>query len=191
MAFLTRTRIVQVATGTEAAKTILQTPVVFRTSAVGQVVQTMAEAMALVPAGSRPPQADWWQYVLQWEVQSSCVPHIRGVVPNTGRLVFDCDMWDTAAARTAAPTAPQRRNTFVHEFTSRRLAGAQAEIRAAIEDYLLRATFGSYPADGRDTRIVTTTDPAQDPLGLLTRQAITDADGVPADLPARWRSAEG
>jgi len=190
VAFVTRTRSLLVASGTPEAPVAID-PTVFRTSAVGQIVWTVADAMALVPAGSRPPQADWWKYALQWEVQSSVIPHIRGVVANTGRLVFDCDMWDTAAARTAAPTVPQRRNTFVHEFTTRRLAGAQAEIRASIEDYLLRATAGNYPPDGRDTRIVTTTNPAQDPLGLQQRQAITDADGVPADNPSRWRSQEG
>lgn len=191
MAFVFRTRIVQYADLVGGVQTVLADPVVFMTGPVGEVYATMPDAMARVPAQQRPAESEWWKYRLEWRVQSNVVPHIRGVAPDTGRLVFDVDMWDTEAARLAAPTVPQRRNTFVHEFTTKRLAGAQGEIRASIEDYLLRATFGNYPTDGRDSRITTTTDPAHDPLGLLTRQAITDADGVPVDVPARWRTTEG
>lgn len=190
MAFVTRIRLLQVASGTPEAPTAI-TPTVFRTGPTGTVAWTVADAMLIVPAGQRPPQADWWQYALQWEVQSSCVPHIQGVVADTGRLVFDVDLWDTATARLAAPAAPQRRNTFVHEFTTKRLAGAGPEIVAAIDDYVLRATMNNYPADGRAAVAGVTTDPARDPLGLLARPAITGKDGVPNDRDPRWRSMEG
>lgn len=188
MAFVTRTRILTVGSGT-ATSPVAITPTVFRTGAVGVVYPTMAEAMASVPAGQRPPPEDWdWKYALQWLVQSHVLPTIRGVVPNTGRLVFDVDFWETEADQQAS-LPPARRNTFVHEFIPKALAGAGPAILASIDDYLLRAEFGGYPSDGRDPRIATTTDPAQDPLGLLTRPAIADKDGVYRTLPATWRGA--
>lgn len=192
MAFVFRTRLVQYGDLVNGEQVEI-TPVVAFTSAVGTVVETVPEAMALVPVQQRPAEADYWKYRVEWRVQSNVVPDIKGVVSGTGRLVFDVDFWDTEAARLAAPTVPQRRNTFIHEFTTKRLAGSATEISAAIDDYLLRAHFGNYPIDGRATiaGVTTATDAASDPLGLNSRGAITSRDGVPDDRPARWRSVEG
>lgn len=187
MAFITRTRIILYADLVNGEQVALSTPTVFKTGPVGTVAQTMADAMALVPVGQRPASDNWWKYLLQWEVQSNVIPTLRGVIPDTGRLVFDVDFWETEAIR-LSNVPPARRNTFTHEFTTKRLAGANTEIRQSIDDYLLRATFGNFPADGRDTRIVTTNDLAHDPLSLMGRPAITNLNGQPIDLPSRWRT---
>ena len=200
MAFVFRTRIVQYADLVGGVQTVLADPVVAKLFPVGEVYPDMAAAVAALPVNQRPAESEWWKYRLEWRVQSNVVPDIKGVVANTGRLVFDVDMWDTEAARLAAPGVPQRRNTFIHEFTTKRLAGAPQEIRQSIDDYLLRAAFLNYPIDDRDLRYSTSatnpmfrlvTSGAEDPLGLMGRAAITDRDGVPDDLPARWRTLEG
>jgi len=50
MGFITRTRLVQIATGTLESPTMLDPPVVFVTSGLGVAVETVPEAMARVPA---------------------------------------------------------------------------------------------------------------------------------------------
>lgn len=189
MAFLTRTRIVQVATGTPAAPVAIADNT-FRTGAAGVVVATMAEAMGQVPAGQRPPQADWWQYKLEYLVDYVVIPTLRGVKPSTpasNTIVFDAAFWETAADLAANPNNPPRRNTFSHHFTVKSVGGTVTAIRASIDDYLVRAHFGNYPPDDRDLRIATTTDPTFDPLGLLTRFAALN--NQPIAVVAKWREA--
>lgn len=191
MAFLTRTRIRKIASGTIDAKVLLSPPTTFRTSAVGQVVETVPEAMALVPAGQRPPESDWWQYDLLWEVGAAVVPTIRGVTPDSTILWFDCDFWETDALRLGG-NAPTRRDTFGYQFTVKNVSNATAAIRSQIETSLIDAHFrpGAVP-DERDLGRITTQDPAHDPLGLCTRPAITAYNQTPVDLPPRFRTRSG
>jgi hypothetical protein len=187
--FLTRTRLLRAASGTQANKTLIDPPTTFRTSAVGDVFETVPEAMAAVPAGSRPNANTWWQYVVVHEVGYAVQPTVRGIDardPDRRTLVFDAAFWETLADQQANPTAPQRWNTFLHQFIPRAAQGAQALIRASMEDYLIRAHFANLPADGRDPRIPVTTD---DPLGILAR--VADDDGVVRESPPRFRSASG
>lgn len=203
MAFISRTRIILVASGTRAAP-VPVTPSVFRLGAPGIVYPTIETAMAAVPAGQRPPASEYWQYILQWEVQSHSVPTIRGVTPvppapNQSRLVFDVDFWETEANRLAAQP-PLRRNTFLHDFTAKQLVGSRAIIHAEIDQFLITAELTGLPADYRDVAnggspIPTTTNAASDPVSILTRQAIIDIaqggfgqPGEPIDLPTRWRA---
>lgn len=186
MAFVTRTRLVQIATGTLANKIVLAQPTVFRTSAVGTTAETVDTAMLIVPAGQRPAQADWWQYIVQQEVGYVVRPTVRGLLADdpTGRsLVYDAAFWETIAQQAGAPL---RWNTFTHQFIPRAASGAQAAIRASMEDFLIRAHFNpAIPADYRDSTIQIVTSP--DPLGLLGR--VADDDGVVRESLSRWRSA--
>lgn len=188
MAFLTRTRLLRIASGTLASKVMIEPPTVFRTSSVGQVVETVDEAMLLVPAGSRPASDTWWQYVVVWEVGFHAVPTIRGVEPDTTVLWFDVDLWSTEAAKIAAPTVPERRDTHGYQFTPKNVGAATAAIRNTIERSLIDAHFLGAPADQRDPRVVTTQDPAHDPMGLCTRAAITAYHQTPVDSPPRFRA---
>ena len=200
MAFVFRTRIVQYADLVGGVQTVLADPVVAKLFPVGEVYPDLDAAVAALPVNQRPAPTDLWKYRIEWRVQSYVIPTIRGVVANTGRLVFDADMWDTQASWNAAKTTPQRQDTFIYEFTSSRLAGARQAIRQNIDDSLLQAAFFNLPPDGRDPRYSTTatnpmfrlvTSGAEDVLGLMSRSAITDANGVADDLPARWRTDAG
>lgn len=184
--FVTRTRLVQYADLVNGVNTVLANPTVFKTGPVGTIYQTMDEAMAAVPANQRPISDDWWKYLLQWEIHYDAVPTINGVVADTGRLVFDVDFWDNATDRTNG-LAPLRRNTFIHEFTSKQLAGSAAIIKAEVDQYLMKAEFIGFPTDHRDPNVVTTTDSAHDPLGLLSRSAITNLNNQPIDIASHWQ----
>jgi len=186
MNFITRTRIIQIGDLVNGVQTALDPPTVFRTGPVGTVYLTMAEAMAAVPAGQRPPQSEWWKYQVQWLVQSHVLPTIRGVRPDTANLVFDVDFWLDAATQQAG-NPPLRRNTF--EYQIGKLSGRDigADIRSQIDSYLMRAEFGDYPADGRDPSIPTTTDPAHDPKSLLTNTTLQGVNGVYRTLNPVWR----
>lgn len=189
MAFLLRTRLIRRASGTIANKTLIEPPTVFRTSLVGEIYETVAAAMANVP--TPPNQSTWWQYDILWEVGFNAVPFIRGVVPDTTILWFDCDLWPTEAARLAAPGTPERRDSFGYQFSPKSVGLAQGAIRTAIEDSLIVAHFAGAPADQRDPKVVTTQDPAHDPLGLCTRPAITAYHLTPTDSPPRFRPRAG
>lgn len=188
MAFLTRTRLRRWASGSQGNPTLIQPPSILGPGQVGQIADTVEEAMLFIPAGQRPGVNSWWQYYVELEVQSHVVPTLRGMAVNDPlhrTVVFDVDFWETEAAR-LTPLASLRRNTFVHQFTQKSRDGALAAVRQSVDDYLIRAELAAFPADGRDFRIVVTTDPASDPLDLLTR--LSGFDGQPIDLPTRWRT---
>jgi len=188
MSFITRSRLVQIGTGLPDAPQLLTTPVVFRTSGQGVAVETVTEAMALVPAGQRPQPGDWWQYVVEWEVSAHTIPTVRGVIPYTLAdkivlLVVDADFWLTAADQSNA-VPPMIRNTFVFGFNQRPRDYA-ATVRATVDDYLIRATWHNWSGDQRDPRIVASQNAVDDPRGLLT--AVAALDGVARTLAGVWR----
>lgn len=192
MAFLTRTRLLQIASGTDTAKVLLAQPTVLYTTTAGTVVETVAEAMPLIqPANKRPPQADWWQYIVQQEVKYAVRPTVRGMdlADNARRtLVFDAAFWEVMPPDPNNPPTPQRWNTFSHQFTSKSRDSAATAIRTSMDDFLIRAHFNpNIPVDFRDTtsRIQTSTDPINDPLGILTR--IQPMDNTLIDVPVSWR----
>lgn len=187
MALLSRTRIMQIGTGTPNAPVPI-TPTVFRTLNQGVVVETVAEAMAQVAAGQRPPQTDWWMYAVQWQVDFAITIHIRGLrldIPNC--LVFDADFWESIAVRNANPNNPTLRNTFSYQFTSQRLQDALGAIRQNMDSWIIRQFFANLPADGRDQFLQTTTDPTKDPLGILP--AVASIDNQTFSVTAEWRSS--
>lgn len=190
MSFLFRFRLVKVGELIGGVQTPItpETSPAFYTSPLDVVVETVEAGMAMVAPGTRPAPEDWWKYQLQWRIQSCVVPTVRGVIPDTTFLVFDVDFWDTLANKNAGDP-PHLRNTFIYQFTSKRLAAAVPLILVAITDYLVSATFSNQPTDGRDPRIVTTTDPAHDPLGLYNK--VASVSGVTRTVPAAWRAAEG
>lgn len=185
MAFITATRLVQYGDLIGGVQTPI-TPTVFRTFN-NQVVQDVPAAVALVtPANQRPAVTDYWKYALQWQVDAYGVPHVRGVVAGTRRLVYDADFWGTRAASQAG-NPPVARNTFVHEFPSSVITSAVGQgVIAAVNGWLLRAGLAGWTGDLRDSHVVTSTAPADDPLGLLTNPSVVAADGQPVDLVAVW-----
>jgi len=187
MGFITRTRLVQLATGTQASKTMLDPPVVFITSGLGVAVETVAEAMALVPAPSRPPADEWWQYICQWQITAHVLPTVRGVVPYTlaDRIIYlivDADFWLTAQDQ-ADSLPPVIQNTFIFGFNQRPRAYADS-VRQTVDDYLLRATWHNWSGDQRDPRLAASKQAGDDPRGLL--DAVSSLDGVPRTLPGTW-----
>lgn len=185
MGFILATRLVQIASGTLASKVLLDPPVVFRTAAVA--VETVAEGMALVPQGQRPPESEWWQYVVEWAVTATALPTVRGVRPYTlaDRVVYlivDADFWLTAADQ-AAQLPPVLQNTFAFGFNQRPRDYA-ATVRATVDSYLVRATWHNWTGDQRDQRLTASKIPADDPRGLLT--AVAPLDGVVRTLAAQW-----
>ena len=187
MGFITRTRLVQIATGALDSKTLLNPPVVFVTSGLGVAVETVAESMALVPVQLRPPESEWWQYICQWEITAHVLPIVRGVVPYTltDRIVYlivDADFWLNADDR-INNLPPIVQNTFVFGFNSRPRDHA-ASVRQAVDDYLLRATWHNWIGDQRDLRTTASKQAEDDPRGLLN--AVSSLDGVPRTLPGTW-----
>jgi len=187
MPFLSRTRIMQVGQGSPSAPTPI-TPVVFQLLSPGVVVETVPDAMALVPAGQRPPQNEWVFYQVQWLVDFTAVPIIRGMQPNLNAknfLVFDVHFWQSQAARNANPTNPEALNTFIYQFSSSRAQDAITNIRARIDDYLINYTFGGYPRDFRDVNMLTSTDPVYDEFGILAQ--VAPFNGQAINVSATWR----
>lgn len=190
--FINRTRLVRIATGTPEDRQLLNPPTVFRTSAQGVVVSTVAEAMALVPAGQRPAQANWWQYVVQWQVDAHVVPDVIGVIPYAMEdravpLVVDVDFWQTEQDRLDGDP-PLVRNTFTFVFNQRPRDFAD-DMRRIVDDWMIQATFLNWTGDRRDPAQAAraSTDPTDDPRGLLDNQGIQNLDGVPRSLAAVWR----
>ena len=166
---------------------MLDPPVVFVTSGLGVAVETVPEAMARVPASSRPPADEWWQYICQWQITAHVLPVVRGVVPYTlsDRIIYlivDADFWLTEQDRTNN-LPPVIQNTFAFGFNSRPRDHA-ASVRQAVDDYLLRATWQNWSGDQRDMRITVSKQAGDDPRGLL--DAVASLDGVPRTLPGTW-----
>lgn len=187
MGFITRTRLVQIAIGTLADKVLLAPPVVFVTSGLDVAVETVAEAMALVPPGSRPVADTWWQYIVQWQVTACGLPIVRGVVPYTmaDRIVYlivDVDFWLTNADRVAS-LPPVLKNTFSFGF-NQRPRDYLATVRQTVDDYLVRATWHNWSGDQRDLRTTASKQASDDPRGLLT--AVAPFDGVARNLSGVW-----
>jgi hypothetical protein len=187
MGFIIRTRLVQIAIGALDSKTMLTPPVVFVTSGLGVAVETVPEAMALVPPGSRPPVGEWWQYMTQWQVTACILPTVRGAIPYTMAdqivyLIVDADFWLTAADQ-ANSLPPILKNTFTFGF-NQRPRDYLATVRQSVEEYLVRATWHNWTGDQRDMRIVASKQAADDPRGLLS--AVSAYDGVIRNLNSIW-----
>lgn len=191
MKFVTGARLVRVAGGSAGAKVPLAPPTLFRAAPVP--VESIADAMALVPVGVRPAQADWWQYDLELEVGYAVETRVRGIAlrdPTRRTVVIDALYWDTAAGRNARPDDPDQANTFLHRFDAKSRGAALAVARAALEAFVVRSHFNqAIPLDYRDATIRTSTAPADDPLGLLA--LVRDLDGAVTETPRRWRGKEG
>jgi hypothetical protein len=191
--FINRVRLVQIFTGASIEERVALTPPeVFRTGPQGTVVETVSEAMALVPAIDRPPSGEWWQYIIQYEVDAHVVPDIIGVMPYTLSsptvpLVVNVDFWQTEADRLAAEP-PIIRNTFTFMFNTRPREFMD-DVRRIVDDWMIQATFHSWLGDRRDPAQMAraSTNPADDPRGLLTNTGLMSIDGVPRTLAAVWR----
>jgi hypothetical protein len=187
MAFLTRTRIVQVGTGTPSNPVPID-PVVFRTLNQGVVVETVPLAMAQVQASQRPPEADWWMYVVEWQIDYVVTPHIRGMRPDSlhpNILVFDAHFWENQSIKNANPNNPSAMNTFLYPFTTSRAADALGAIRTSMDKYLLDFHWQGLPVDYRDLTLVTSNDPQYDTLGILPQ--VQPFSGQTFNVTAEWR----
>lgn len=189
MAFRTQTRLLKYGALIGGVQTPI-TEVITWTSNPGVVLETMDAIRPNVPANVRPAPADDWMYRIQWLMSSHILPDIRGVDPTDGRLVFDADFWETPAQQ-QANIPPLRRCTFRIPFSSKRVNQAGQEILNQINRFLLDAEKKNYQADYRDianggSPFPTTTDPALDPMGLLTNPQIMNRDGVYMTTPATW-----
>jgi hypothetical protein len=156
------------------------------------VVETVPEAVALMPPARRPAEADYWKYKLELRVQSHAVPTLLGVdtrAPN--RLVFDVDFWEKEADRTAG-RPPARRNTWFYGFNYNlsEVSAVVASIREQIADFVIRAQLGNYLVDYRHPQAsaLATKDPVVDTLGLCTHAVIVSGLSTPIDTPAHWRT---
>lgn len=195
MSFITRTRLVKIATGDPPPNHILlDPPVVFRTGPQGTVVESVPEAMAFVPPGQRPPESDWWQYIVQWEVTAHLVPIIMGVIPYdladlAVPLVVDANFWQTETQRLASDP-PIVLNTFTFVFNQRPREYATT-MRQIVDDWLISATFNNWTGDRRDPAQTAraSKNPTDDPRGLLTNGGIVALDGVPRTLASIWRGS--
>jgi hypothetical protein len=164
------------------------TPSVFRTLNQGVVVETVPQAMAELTAQQRPPEANWWMYSLEWQVDFIMVPNIRGMmIYAPGTLVFDANLWESASVMNANPNNPTVSNTFIYKFLSDKASDALTYIRKMIDEYVMYQYFNTrIPAHAIDTTLVTSLDPSYDPLGILPQ--VMPSNGQAISVTAEWRT---
>lgn len=184
--FVGQTRLVQHADEVGGVKTVLATPVVVAT------YPGAIETVAACPDGAAIPEADRWQYRVDWEVRAHVLPTVRGVIPYAappGLLVTDVDLWFTQADRLAGQQ-PVLRETVGMQFWSKVNRQVGEEVHATIDALLIRATFGNYGGDRRDTGLVaaTSTRTQDDPLRLYSDNDVRRIDGQFVTLPPTWRA---
>lgn len=192
--FINRTRLVRIATGTRDDPNLINNPTTLWTSAVGVVVETVPEAMALVPPASRPAADLYWQYAVEHELRAHLTPTVIGVIPYeagaaTRTLVVNVDIWRTQAERTGG-APPLVQNTFIFVY-NRKPRDFGAHVQATVEAWLQQATLAGWTGDRRDPAVMAqaSTDPADDPEGILQNQRLRNADGTPYSL-LEWRRAQ-
>jgi hypothetical protein len=191
--FINRTRLVRIATGTREDVRLINNPTVLWTSGVGVVVETVADAMPLVPEATRPDPSLWWQYAVEHEVRAHLLPDVIGVIPYeagaaTRTLVVNVDVWRTQAERTGG-APPLVQNTFIFVY-NRKPRDFGAHVEEVVEAWLQRATLSGWTGDRRDPAVMAqaSTEAAADPEGILDNQRLQNADGTPYSLLA-WRRA--
>lgn len=181
MPFIVQTRLVQT--------TVV--PPVDRARFAGTVYD-VPEAMSYVAPAQRPPVAQYGAYALVYDLRCAVTVNPSGVLPDTdGHLLVLYDAWDTPAAASAG-VPPVLRNS--HELglpPGQDAAALQAQIAAAIRDYLVRASLRGWTGDQRDpghAARATRTDPTGEfakLAGLADVQVIIDTavtDPSPAPL---------
>jgi len=141
-----------------------------------QYVASVEDAMALLAPAERPPAEQWGGYTLTYAFRAYLEVSVRGVVPDRDLLVVDLALWSRRQDRQQPPPI---RDTLVQQVTARqRVRDVEAQVRASLDAMLLGHTQRGTDGDFRDLALVTTTDPAHDPAGLLARADVQRVDGA-------------